>query len=519
MNLKEIQDLHNGVRAYVLRCQEEGVPLKLNPEQYTPQKVLEIIRFMKRNDIPMKDMDLLCIVTEDMEFENGLLKYNRWSDDYELDIDIVIVAQAPLMAKILGDDKLAKQCYEKYGRAENEKGIAIGYDCRTKNKYLNFGTIVLEVICVLYERRIFAYSCWDEVLAKEGAADRFCENIGDFVKAFNGNYTILSNITYELIVRWKIGKNIAPIIPFVDRLMPYCSFVEKHMWDAFLDVHKALAKENADVKGIFERRFIKAVDVLLELPDQIVEKTVLEYLAQIKPEDYTVKDFIEAIFKYGTIKNSCVYLIWYRRVILNKQELVLHYDVEIEKKFIEAFFCGEWITPEEEATEEFKGRFEIMLDTVTFVRDKDIVSLPAEIERILRFKDPRLVAKAMKCGLITADYKTVCIEYCLANHIEHVIVGLLANELVENEKDVISETIVKTDYENESLDVVLEHLEHMMDMLAYLDKSGMLAREAFRHIAKNAKINEAMYRKNYAYYVKLYRNYAWTINTSPCVEV
>ena len=160
-----------------------------------------------------------------------------------------------------------------------------------------------------------------------------------------------------------------------------------------------------------------------------------------------------------------------------------------------------------------------MLDTVTFVRDKDIVSLPAEIERILRFKDPRLVAKAMKCGLITADYKKACIEYCLDNHIEHVIVGLLANELVENEKDVISETIVKTDYENESLDVVLEHLEHMMDMLAYLDKSGMLAREAFRHIAKNAKINEAMYRKNYAYYVQLYRNYSRTINTRPLVQV
>ena len=119
----------------------------------------------------------------------------------------------------------------------------------------------------------------------------------------------------------------------------------------------------------------------------------------------------------------------------------------------------------------------------------------------------------MKCGLITANYRKACVEYCLANHIEYAIAGLFANEVME------TETIAKINYENESLDVVLEQLEQTMDMLAYLDNSGMLAREIFKYIEKNAKLNEALYRKNYAYYVKLYRNYARTINTSPCVEV
>lgn len=184
----------------------------------------------------------------------------------------------------------------------------------------------------------------------------------------------------------------------------------------------------SDAKALFEQEYAACMERMIAGDSSPAEEQdTLEQLKRMIPEDYTTEDFIRMLINGKKIKNSCIYLIWYRRLILCKQPLYVHMEWLVGRQLVDQFFCGDWITTEEEQTEEFAARFQMMLDVVTFVREKeeDAERVPQELMRILKFDDVQLVAKAVKQGLLQKRHQKACVDYCMEKNLLEIVPYLL----------------------------------------------------------------------------------------------
>ncbi|MBQ7933749.1 MAG: hypothetical protein IJ327_03040 [Lachnospiraceae bacterium] len=183
-----------------------------------------------------------------------------------------------------------------------------------------------------------------------------------------------------------------------------------------------------DAKTLFEQAYVECMERMIAGDSSPAdEQKNLAQFVHMVPEDYTTEDFLHMLINRKKIKSSCIYLSWYRRLILDRQPLYIHMERPIGRQLVEQFFCGEWITTEEEQTEEFAARFQMMLDVVAFVREKEknTDGIPPELMRVLEFDDVQLVAKAVRKGLLQKNHQKVCVDYCLEKNLLQAVPYLL----------------------------------------------------------------------------------------------
>ena len=514
-----IEEKYKGVRCELKNCAIEGTVLKRIPEDYDRKKVLEHIKWMLDNDVPMKCTDLLCIITDATLYKHSIFNKNWVGDSTEKDMMVAVVAPAPFMAFLLGDYELAKAWYQKYGREPDETAILLYYS--ENEVYLPEDQIVLEVVWWLLKQVQPMDEFFDELCAKDGGVKRFEENVSDFCIYWDTQLKSRWDVILDLIQRKKNGENIARLLPFAEIYVAKRMQTYKKVWDCFYSVLQDFAEENANEKEVFEKGYIDSMERLIHKDSESsFEKRILEFLNAMKPENYSVNDFVQMLLKHEIIKWSCVYMIWYRRIMLDKKEMVLDLNVKEEKEFVHQFFDGKWITKEEEETEEFKARFEMMLDVVTFVRDGKTSGLPGEIRRILDFGYVRLIAKAIKCGLIIADYKKECLDYCLEKEIAQSVAYLMVDKNWDMElSNVDSADWTPENFEEKSSVEMALLAENMLEILFYLDESGHLVEKALQLVNQNFRLVRELNGKKSCCYRHLCEKYCKKPNTDPLIEI
>lgn len=198
------------------------------------------------------------------------------------------------------------------------------------------------------------------------------------------------------------------------------------------DRSKATLGEILQGKEEFEKLYIECMERLCagkSSPND--EEHTFAKLQELKPEEYSVEDFLYMLVSLENIKNSCIYLIWYRRLILDKQPLVIRMNWLEGTEFVYNFFCGEWITPEEKMTEEFMGRFEMLLDVVHFgILDKHTFDILNGYEkRILEFNSFKMLVKGIRSGLLCEEKSDIYIDYYLNKGQTELVPYLMSDKL------------------------------------------------------------------------------------------
>lgn len=515
----EIEKKYKGVRQKLKDCVIKGEPLKIELAQFDRQNVLTDIMSQLVDDQPMKCSDMMCVITDATIYEHSIFYKNWVGDNTENDMMVAVVAPAPFLAFLLGDYDLAKAWYQKYGREPDETAILLHYS--EDELYLPEDQIVLEVVWWLLKQVQPMDEFFDELCAKDGGIKRFEENVGDFCIYWDTKLKSRWDVILDLIRRKKNGENITRLLPFAAIYVEKRIQEDKKTWDCFYDVLQDFAMENADEKEVFEKGYIDSMERLISQNyEGDVEKRILEYLNVLKPENYSVNDFVKMLLKHQFIKWSCIYMIWYKRFMLNKKELILDMNVKDEKAFIEEFFNGKWITEEEEKTEELKARFEMMLDVVTFIRDEKTKELPKEIQRILDFDDIHLIVKAIKCVLITADYRKACIEYCFENELSKSVPYLLVDKNWDMESvDDFEKIWTPKNFEGKTTSEMASLAENMLETLSYLDESGYIVERVLQLVNQNLMLVRELNEKKSRCYRHLCEKYCRRINPAPLVEI
>lgn len=221
----------------------------------------------------------------------------------------------------------------------------------------------------------------------------------------------------------------------LDRVNEILTDLEQQELNLNSEKSEVITTEIIQNKEEFERLYIECMERLCAgETEPHNEVDTFAKLQALKPEDYEVDDFFGMLMKLKNIKNSCIYLIWYRRLILDKKPLVISmrgWNGWNGPSFVGDFFDGIWITPEEKMTEEFMARFEMVLETVRF-EEYDKLSydfLYGYEERILNFNSFDMLVKAIRSGLLLEYKKEIYIDYCLTKEQTELVPYLMSNTL------------------------------------------------------------------------------------------
>lgn len=248
------------MREYLLSCKSSGNPPRLMPEAHTREKVLVQIRQWLDGG-PPECTDVLWVIPEDIIPEKGIYAWNQTGEDMEIECYLAVVAQAPLMAFVMGEYDLAKQWYTRYGREPEEKVVELSFS--REASYVECGSYTLEMAWLLAEELGDIESFFDRMCANSEGLSRFRESLYSFCFQWGHSYDKRTPI-HKFCRRRERGENVVRVLPFlVHYILWYRMDFEKEVWkellEAFSDPQERMS-------------IVNRAHAFLSCPDELAEK-------------------------------------------------------------------------------------------------------------------------------------------------------------------------------------------------------------------------------------------------------
>ena len=248
------------MREYFLRCKRTGEPPRLMPEAHTREKVLDQIQQWLKEGAP-ECSDILWVIPEDVPVEKGIYAWNRAGEDQEVDCYLAVVAQAPLMAFVMGEYELAMQWYTRYGREPEEKAVELSFSRQAS--YVECGSYTLEMAWLLAEELDNTEDFFERLCVTSMGLSRFRESLYSFCFQWGHRYDKRTPI-HRFCRRRERGENVDRVLPFL------VYYILWHRMDFVKDVWEMLFDAFSDPQ---ERMVIVSeTHAFLCCPDELAEK-------------------------------------------------------------------------------------------------------------------------------------------------------------------------------------------------------------------------------------------------------
>lgn len=294
------------MREYLLSCKRTGEPPRLMPEEHIREKVLcQIRQWLEAG--PPECTDVLWIIPENITIDKGIYAWNQAGVDMEIECYLAVVAQAPLMAFIMGEYDLARQWYTRYGREPEEEVVELCYS--KEASYVECGSYTLEMAWMLAQELGETEGFFERMCTNYKGLEHFRDSLHSFCFQWGHTYDEETPVR-RFCQRRQKGDRLDRVIPFL---------VSYILWKR-MDLIGTVWKELMEAFSCSQERnlIVNAVHAFWDWSETWGKLAVCDYMSS---EDARMEKLLEVYGEYEKTLFMCPEIEQYlaRRVTEKKQ--------------------------------------------------------------------------------------------------------------------------------------------------------------------------------------------------------